>query len=223
MAPDVTAASNNIVLREDRIRLLLIDDHLLFAELLALLLKSLTEEFEIECAVSVTRELLDKAHGGSYDIVLLDMRMPGFKSIENLAEVWLEKSDARVVIISGFAGPRDIERVMQAGFHGLLPKTMSARALVNAIRLIAAGERFFPSLQNSAGETAQRANAPALTTRELAVLELVCEGAPNKAIGIALRLEESVVKAAVRTICNKFGVANRTALAIKAIEFGFSR
>jgi DNA-binding NarL/FixJ family response regulator len=218
MGTEAVARNSNPEWRSDKLRLLLIDDHQLFTESLALLLKSQTNEFEVECALSVTHEHLEQARADRFDVILLDLRMPGFTSIEDLAKVWLHRSNARVVIISGFAGPRDVERVVQAGFHGLLPKTMSTRALVNAVRLIAAGERFFPSFQGAGAET--RADALALSARERAVLELVCKGAPNKAIGIALQLDESVVKAAVRTVCNKFGVANRTALAIKAIELG---
>ena len=120
----------------------------------------------------------------------------------------------RVAIMSGSGDHGAASTALEVGLHGFLPKTMSGRALVNALRLIGCGETYFPS--NLFQRSGASAGGPSLTRRESDVLAHLRSGATNKEIAAELGLEEPTVKGLVRRLAAKFDARNRTEIALKA-------
>ena len=108
----------------------------------------------------------------------------------------------QVALISGNVGPAIVEQVLEAGAIGYVPKTMSARSLVHAIRLMADGERFAP-VDHLTGARQKGTLADRLSERELEVLQGLCSGLANKIIARNLRLSEATVKLHVKTLYRK--------------------
>lgn len=197
-------------------RLLLVDDHVLFSEALAALMA--VEAPDLSVRWTSTLAEADKAchEEGRFDVILLDIRMPDVGGLDDLS-VWLQAHrESLAVVLSGSHRRRDLERAIALGFHGYLPKTMGAKGIVSAIRLIAAGERFFPI--SSYATDGHEAQSPTLSERERLALDLLCKGATNKVIGRQLGIEESLTKSIIRSLCAKYGASNRTELVVKVLE-----
>ncbi|WP_283179169.1 response regulator transcription factor [Gemmobacter sp. 24YEA27] len=90
------------------------------------------------------------------------------------------------------------------------------KSLTNAIRFMAAGERYFPLELIQENKATQKAFVSPLSDREVSVLNLLADGMPNREIGENLGLAEATVKMHVKSICRKLGVTNRTQAVIQA-------
>ena len=127
----------------------------------------------------------------------------------------------RVAIISGTATREVAEAALQAGAAGFLPKTLSAKSLINAIRFMAMGEQYAPlDFMRAEEEGESHPLAELLSQRELQVLEGLTYGKSNKEIARDLDIREPTVKLHVKTLYRKIGAANRTQAAMIAKEQG---
>lgn len=177
-----------------------------------------------------------------YDLVMLDLRMPGMNGINGFKQMREHYPDMRVGLMSGLAETSHVEQVMDLGAVGYFPKTMSGSALLNAIQFVMNGERYLPidgqgrAIQPSyyddgspwsfaAGDSKANEAGDAddynLTPREIDVLEQLADGISNKEIANTLDLQVVTVKLHMRSICRKLGVDNRTQAALKAHELGY--
>ncbi|NPD17293.1 response regulator transcription factor [Xinfangfangia sp. D13-10-4-6] len=194
---------------------LIADDHTLILEIIGLILEG-TPDIRLTTAISIdgTREQLKK--NGEFDLILLDLDMPGMNGVETLKEITALNAGRPVGIITGGPTPRVVEEMTRNGAAGLVPKTTSMKSLTNAIRFMAAGERYFPLEVIQENKAAQRAFESPLSGREVSVLNLLADGMPNREIGDSLGLAEATVKMHVKSICRKLGVTNRTQAVIQA-------
>lgn len=193
-------------------RILLADDHDLVRETIAAFLQA--EGFgSVQTAASLPEALDHLNDGPRFDLVVLDYLMPGMNGLEGLGRAMVANPGKPVAILSG-TGARDLaEAAIRAGAMGFLPKTMGARELISAMRLILAGELYMPfgSLQ------AEPEDGPFnLTRREAEVLRGICEGKSNKEIARDHDLQEVTVKLHVSTLTRKLGARNRTHAAMIA-------
>lgn len=197
------------------LKILVVDDHVLVGETTRAALMAETN-FEVALAVDVGSAIEMIQRGEKYEVVLLDYDVPGMDGLRGLERI-LEANGGGVVLFSGAAGFRIVERAMSHGASGFIPKTLPLRVLGHAIRLIAAGETYLPAdwlrwVGKNEGE------AFGLKPRETQVLALLCEGYQNKEIGRELGMTEVVVKMDVKAICRKLGVGNRTEAVITAYK-----
>lgn len=194
-------------------RVLLADDHELVAQTIAAYLRS-----EIQADVTVVPNLPDALHQvgthRSYDLILLDLNMPGMNHLEGLDTMLAAANGSKVAILSGYSGRIVAEEAIARGAAGYLPKTIAPVSMLSAVRLMVAGEVFLPFA--SLISTEEDPTIAALTRRELQVLQGICEGKSNKEIARAHELQEVTVKLHVKTLSRKLGAKNRTHAAMIA-------
>lgn len=208
-------------------RILLADDHDLIRDTIEEFLKRLDKDIHVLHAATLPQalDLLSKAD--PLDLVLLDLRMPGMNGLAGLKSVQA-MTGVPVVILSGETNPDTIRNALQAGAAGFLPKTMRGTAMLNALRLILAGERYVPDIL-VAGQPAHAEESPgsgpsprSLTPREREVMGLLVQGLSNKEIGHRLGIEVVTVALHLRSIYRKLGVSSRTQAVRMAMEQGWN-
>ncbi len=201
-------------------RILVADDHDLVRETLCAYLE---REGDIE-----TRQVADFPAAmaaveaeGPFDLVLLDLNMPGMDGLDGLTRA-LERADGRAVaLFSGAASKALAEEALALGAAGFLPKTLAAKSLVNAVRFMAMGERYAPiSMMTEAEAAPAHPLAERLSEREMQVLGGLSRGLSNKEIARELDLQEPTIKLHVKTLCRKLEARNRTQAALIAKDSG---
>lgn len=193
-------------------RILVADDHDLVREMISAYLAG-EGLGEIVSVGDLPEALRQVATTGRFDLVLLDYDMPGMSGLEGLQSMIAANDPGPVALISGAVTSETAEQALELGAAGFVPKTMGARSLVAAVRLMAAGENFAPL------SLIRRSKSPGeglLSPRELEVLKGVAAGKSNKEIARDLDLQEVTVKLHVKTMSRKLAAKNRTHAAMIA-------
>lgn len=199
------------------LRILLIDDHVLVSESLALSLKVSRTALETITVDRVDRALEVLTSGSTFDFIIMDWRMPGVSGAAAIAMLRDAAGGIPVVVCSGDEDPAIAAEAVAAGARGFLPKTMPVQQLAAAIQFIAKGAVYIPP-QLSLRAVARPETT--LTDRELEVVRGLIQGKSNKELGRELDLAEVTVKLHLRRAMKKLAVVNRTQAALKARELG---
>lgn len=204
---------------ERRMRILIADDHGLFRDMMVLFLAS---EGGIETETAADFHAAEKLMSEkAFDLVLLDYSMPGMSGLEGLERIMGMPGDHRVAIISGTANNTIAQQVLAAGAAGFLPKTLTAKSLINAIRFMAMGEQYAPlDFLRPVEEELNHPLVEKLSQREVEVLRGLTEGKSNKEIARDLNIREPTVKLHMKTLYRKIGATNRTQAAMIARDEG---
>jgi DNA-binding NarL/FixJ family response regulator len=151
-----------------------------------------------------------------YDLVILDMRMPGMNGLSGLRRMRERVGTVPVAIMSGQLTPAEARQVMHEGAIGFVPKTLAIDELKDAILKMARGERFVPDFlmvsEKNEAVAARQAPPPGLeglTPREVEVLKELVQGWSNKQIAQNLEVTEITVKAHLGRLFRKIGAKNR--------------
>lgn len=202
-------------------RLLLADDQELVRDTIAAFLQT-APDLVVDTVSDLHGAICAVRERGPYDLVLLDYMMPGMNGLHGFAQMRKAQGSKPVAILSGSAPRHVAEQALAMGAQGFLPKTMSTRSLIAAIRFMAAGEIYAPILMAPAANTAETRGPTgiALTPRETDVLRRLCEGKANKEIARELELQEVTVKLHVKSLYRKIEARNRTHAAMIARENG---
>ena len=205
---------------KNKIRLLLVDDHLVVRIGLRSLLETQSDmNIVAEAAGGVAAvEAFTKHHP---DVTLMDLRMPDLGGAEATAAIRQKSPAARVLVLTTYDFDEDIYRALEAGAGGYLVKNTDSASLLAAIRSLHAGTYQLP--QAVTDRLSQRRAAPDLTPREREVLLAIVRGQSNKEIGSTLGLAENTVKNHVKMILEKLKVADRTQAATTALQRGLIR
>lgn len=198
--------------------ILIADDHDLVRDTVAAYLEA-SGEFKV-----LTASTLDDAMGkmdGLYavDLLILDYLMPGMNGLAGLERARKAFPATKVAMLSGVANRDVANRAMEQGADGFIPKSLTAASMVNAIRFVLAGERYFPfDFGTADAATTTPAAFSGLSDREIQTLEQLCIGLSNKEIARNLGIAEVTVKLHVKNVLSKLGVTNRTQAALLAKE-----
>ncbi len=213
----MTSYARNIVPTTEDLRILIVDNHALICETLAAAL-NMESGIYAESATSLHAAHDRISETARFDVVLLDYEVTGMDGMNGLRHL-IDKTDSAVVLFASAANPMIVDRAIDAGAGGFIPKTLPFRALKHALRLVAEGVLYLPA-QYMRATTDENTSEIDLTPREMRVLGFLCEGMQNKEIGRELDLDDGIVKMDVRSICRKMGARNRTQIVIEAMKRG---
>ncbi|WP_096787028.1 response regulator transcription factor [Rhodobacter sp. CZR27] len=195
-------------------RILIADDHQLVRDLVAEHLAGLGR-VETAKAACLDEALGLIAEQGPFDLVLLDLDMPGMSGLGSISTMLDANAPGRVLIFSGNAPRNLILSAVECGASGFIPKNLPARSLLSALRFVLSGETYLP--MQFVADTSSRPEEPAnLTAREIEVLKAIRSGLMNKEIALRMNVSEVAVKMHVRSICAKLNARNRTHAAMLA-------
>ncbi len=196
-------------LRPKILSVLIADDHEIVSQALAGVINNETGMRAVTANARLTALEQIAAHG-AFDVVLLDIGMPGMNGLESVQELIKANTGGAVVIFSGLVNRDFVASAIQLGARGYIPKTLPLKSLSSAINLVASGQIYIPMEFAFGAAAASKGDRLALTAREKGVLVSVSAGKTNKEIAYEIGLSEISIKMIMRSICNKLGAKNRT-------------
>jgi DNA-binding NarL/FixJ family response regulator len=216
---------------EHAMKILLVDDHALFREGLKFLLRSLDAALEVDEAGNCSKAL-EYVTGRDYDLVLLDLKMPGIEGLDALDALREAVSLVPVVVLSGEDNPQIVRSAIERGAMGFIPKSSTPEVMIQALRLVLARGVYLPPAvldagnrvsapESAAAQTGGGATAlPGLTARQMDVLRCVIQGKSNKHIARELEVSEGTVKAHLSSVLRTLDARNRTEAVYAAAKLG---
>lgn len=151
-----------------------------------------------------------------FDLVLLDLAMPGVNGFSSLVYLRCERPGMPVMVISSYEDPYTVSRSRQFGAAAFVPKSAPVKDICHAIEIVLAGGTWFPvdKVDGSGADAHVRRRLTSLTTQQLRVLLCVGEGLLNKQVADELHLSENTVKVHVSTVLKKLQCSTRTQAAV---------
>ena len=200
-----------------KIRVLTVDDHPVVRNGIAGLVADQADMVLVGEA-SNGREAIQQFRTHKPDVTLMDLLMPELNGIDAIIAIRGEFPQARVIVLTTYAGDVQIVRALKAGAQGYLLKNLLHKELLDAIRSVHAGKRILtPELSV---EVASHAVDDSLTPAEVSVLRLIADGNANKQIADQLSISEETVKSRVKNILSKLDANDRTHAVTIALKRG---
>lgn len=194
-------------------RILIVDDHRLFAEAVGTALAD--EGYEVVAVAATGAEAVATARLFRPDLVLMELELPDASGVDVGSEILREHPDGRVLAVSDSADPGSIQATVEAGFHGYVTKDASIAHLVESLRAVAGGEVVIPSSASLGdgsagnGSAGEQHLAAALTTREWEILGFLSHGLPTREIARRLHIAPNTVRSHVQALLSKLQVHSR--------------
>ncbi len=201
------------------IRVMLVDDHPVVREGLAMMLET-TDDIRVVCQTGRGEDAVGLATEHDPDVTLLDLNMPGMNGIEVLRALTESNLGTRVIVFSAYDSDEMLIDAIRLGVAGYMLKGTPRVQLFESIRLVAAGGSFVSPSQLARAFAPPTKPAVELTPRERETLGLLVEGLTNREIARALDVTPRTVKFHVSALLSKLGVDNRTEASIEAIRRG---
>jgi DNA-binding NarL/FixJ family response regulator len=202
--------------RSQPIRILAVDDHPLIREGIAALIANQTD-MKLVAEASTGQEAIAQFRSHRPDVTLMDLQMPDMSGIDAIIAIRSEFRDARIIVLTTYAGDALAQRALKAGALAYVLKSHVRKDLLDTIRAANVGtKRIHPEV---AEQIAVHAADDSLTPREIEVLTLIASGNSNKLIADQLSVTEETVKGHVRSILSKLGANDRT----HAVTLGIKR
>ena len=204
------------------IRLLLADDHKLVRDGLNQILAAVPD-IEVAAEAASGDQVLSLVKAGTFDLVLLDMSMPGLSGINLIKRLKLERPKLRILVLSMHGEHQYAARALKAGASGYLTKDSASEQLVSAIRKVAAGGVYITeAAAASLVGNARGTDAPAhtqLSDREFEIFRLLAEGRGPTEIAAQLRLSVKTVSTHKTHILEKLNLGSTAELVRYALEY----
>ena len=217
-------------------RILVADDHELFLKGLEFILSDLNKDIELVFAKSYTDIFNILKQDINFNLVLTDLAMPGANWEEAIAKIHNTMPETPIIILSAVFDKEIVEKTIEMGVSGYIPKTSSNAVILSAVNLILSGGVYIPpellnhKLPEEFNEFKQVVEQPEskspeekvknLTPRQIDVLRCIAQGMSNKQIAHKLNLTEGTVKLHVTAILKILNVYNRTGAVMEAPKLG---
>ncbi len=216
---------------EDNLKILIADDHSLVREGLRITLAGLPTKADVVEATNADEVRQAMTDHPTMNLVILDLQMPGANELELLKSLCNTHPDIPVVVLSATEDGRTMQRAIEHGAAGFIPKSGTNSVLLSALQLVLSGGVYIPAEMlagaaheqaaakqetggSETGQTQKSLTREMFTRRQIDVLELVAVGHSNKVIAHKLDVSEHTVKIHLSTIFKTLGVSNRTEAAI---------
>ena len=199
------------------IRILVADDHPIVREGVVALVGG-QPDMSIVGQASNGREAIQQFRAQQPEVTLMDIQMPVMNGLDALITIRGEAPEARIIMLTTYAGDAQVLRAIKAGARGYLLKSSLHDELLGTIRAVHAGKKTISA--EVSYELAEHASDDALTPAEIRVLRLIAEGDANKEIAKKLTVSEETVKGQVRNILSKLGAKDRTQAAMIGVKRG---
>jgi DNA-binding NarL/FixJ family response regulator len=201
------------------VKILLIDDHPLFRGGLKYLLRGLDEGVQMDESGDCD-QALERLGAGSYDLVLLDLKLPGVSGLDALASLRDAAPGTPLIVLSGEDDPEVVRASIERGAMGFIPKSSTPEVMIQALRLVLSRGVYLPPTALDAVHPGVPAALPGLTPRQMEVMRCVIRGMPNKVIARELDISEATVKAHLTAVFQALGTHNRTEAVYAAAKLG---
>jgi len=201
---------------DSRIRVLCVDDHPIVLQGISGLV-SVQADMDVVAEATNGREAIEQFRQHRPDITLMDLQMPEMGGLDAIGAIRGEFPEARIIVLTTYAGDVQALRAIKAGARGYLLKSTLHKEMVDSIRAVHAGRKAIST--EISFDLAEHATDEALSQAEVRVLRLISEGNANKEIADRLNLSEETIKKQVRSILYKLSAKDRT----HAAMIGFKR
>lgn len=202
---------------------LLVDDHGLFREGLAMLITQGFAQLHLLQAGDIAEALRQLQAHPDTELLLLDLALPDSTGTSGLVRLREHAPHVKIVVLSADDSPDTVLAAIDAGAAGFIPKTARSGVMQQALRTVLAGGVYLPPavlLAPRRAQTAEDDTLTGLTPRQTDVLRLLIEGKPNKLICRELALSESTVKTHLASIFRQLGANSRTQAVVAAARLG---
>ena len=199
------------------IRILAVDDHALLRKGIRALLGA-ESDMELVSEAATGREAVEQFRIHRPDVVLMDLQMPDMNGIDAIIAIRGEFPEARIIVLSTYAGDVQVLRALKVGARGYLLKGDVNKELLATIRAVHAGHKRIPAEVASA--LAEHTGEDQLSAREIEVLRLIAAGNSNKEIASLLEVAEDTIKRHVTNILSKLRANDRTHAVTIALRRG---
>jgi two-component system, NarL family, nitrate/nitrite response regulator NarL len=203
----------------DLVRIIVVDDHPVFRSGLVQLLE-LNDRFRVVAEAGSVSEAIALAQTHKANIVTLDLSM-GESGLDAIVPLRSQSPETRIIVLTASDAAFDVQTALDRGIDGYVLKGATGAEIIEAIRIVSAGEKFISPRAMSRALSSERANSRTtkalldqLSPREGTVLEMIAQGHSNREIGEKLGIEEKSVKFHVTNIFAKLGVRNRVEAAL---------
>lgn len=199
------------------IRILVVDDHPVVHEGVDALVRR-QRDMRIVAQATNGREAIQQFRTQRPDVTLMDLQMPEMNGLDALMAIRGEFPEARIIVLTTYAGDAQVLRAIKAGAWAYLLKNALHKELLDTIRAVHAGKKYISP--GASFELAEHASDDALTPAEVRVLRLIADGSANKEIATQLSVSEDTVKGQVRNILSKLGAKDRAHAAMIGVKRG---
>jgi two-component system, NarL family, response regulator len=200
-----------------QIRILAVDDHPIVRQGITGLV-GIQPDMILVGEASNGREAIQQFRMHRPDVTLMDLQMPQMNGLDALIAIRNEFPDARVIVLTTYAGDVQILRALKAGAQAYLLKNTLHKELMETIRAVHAGKKTLSP--EASYQIAEHATDDTLTPAEILVLRLIAAGNANKEIADQLSITEETVKSRVKSILSKLGANDRTHAAAIGLKRG---
>ncbi|MCY1636433.1 MULTISPECIES: response regulator transcription factor [Marinifilum] len=203
-------------------KVIIVDDHKMFRSGLRFLLSNIPNITVIGEA-SNGKEFLEMAENETIDIALMDINMPEMNGIDATRIAMEKYPDLKVIVLSMHGEEEYYDQMLDAGVKGFLLKNSDADELIAAIEAVIAGKSYFSQellvdILDQKRLQKLRTDAVKLSTRELEVLKLICDGFSNAEIAEQLFISHRTVDRHRANLLSKTGCKNSTSLVMYAVK-----
>ncbi len=208
-----------------RIRVLLVDDHVVVRAGIRQFLEQVTD-IQVIGEASNGREACNLIERDHPDVAVLDIQMPEMSGIEVTRWVRAQRLSTGILILTAYDDDPYVLAVLQAGANGYVLKTAGPDEIIHGVREVFSGKSVLDAtiaqkLINKLARKEDTAVYEPLTDRELQILALTAKGFTNKAIGTQLKISDRTVQNHLASIFAKLQASSRTEAVMRAVSLGF--